>query len=46
MKSSGVRFLSCSAFRGSDRFTVTVSIRQRHESFGFNTHDLEADGSP
>jgi hypothetical protein len=29
MKSSGVRFLSCSAFRGSDRFTVTVSIRQR-----------------
>jgi hypothetical protein len=29
MKSSGVRVLSCSAFRGSDRFTAAVSIRQR-----------------
>ena len=29
MKSSGVYVLSCSAFRGSDRFTATVSIRQR-----------------
>src|SRR5580658_3197090 len=30
MKPSGVRVLSCSAFRGSDRFTPAVSIRQRH----------------
>jgi hypothetical protein len=29
MKSSGVCVLSCSAFRGSDRFIATVSIRQR-----------------
>jgi hypothetical protein len=29
MKSSGVRVLSCSAFRGSDRFTAALSIRQR-----------------
>src|ERR1700756_1819552 len=29
MKSSGVCVLSCSAFRGSDRFTATVSIRHR-----------------
>jgi hypothetical protein len=28
MKSSDVCVLSCSAFRGSDRFTATVSIRQ------------------
>jgi len=30
MKSSGVCVLSCSAFRGSDRSAVAVSIRQRH----------------
>jgi hypothetical protein len=29
MKSSGVCALSCSAFRGTDRFTAAVSIRQR-----------------
>ena len=29
MTSSGVCALSCSAFCGSDRFTTTVSIRQR-----------------
>jgi len=29
MKSSGVRLLSCSAFRGSDPFTAAVSIRHR-----------------
>jgi hypothetical protein len=28
-KSSGARVLSCRAFRGSDRFTAAVSIRQR-----------------
>jgi hypothetical protein len=28
-QSYGVCVLSCSAFRGSDRFTATVSIRQR-----------------
>jgi hypothetical protein len=32
MKSSGVCVLSCSAFRGSDRFTAAVSIRQRQVS--------------
>ena len=32
MKSSGVCVLSCSVFRGSDRFTATVSIRQRPAS--------------
>jgi hypothetical protein len=30
MKSSCVCVLSCRAFRGSDRFTAAVSIRQRH----------------
>jgi hypothetical protein len=29
MKSYGDRVLSCSAFRGPDQFTATVSIRQR-----------------
>jgi hypothetical protein len=29
MKSSGLCVLGCSAFRGSERFTATVSIRQR-----------------
>ena len=29
MKPSGVCVLGCRAFRGSDRFTATVSIRQR-----------------
>jgi hypothetical protein len=32
MRSSGVRVLSCSAFRGSDRFLAAVSIRQRQVS--------------
>jgi hypothetical protein len=32
MKSSRVCVLSCSAFRGSDRFTAAVSIRQRQVS--------------
>jgi hypothetical protein len=32
IKSSGVCVLGCSAFRGSDRFTATVSIRQRQAS--------------
>jgi hypothetical protein len=30
MKSSGVCVVSCTAFRGSDRFTAIVLIRQRH----------------
>jgi hypothetical protein len=29
MKSSGVCVVSCTAFRGSDRFTAIVLIRQR-----------------
>jgi hypothetical protein len=32
MKSSSVCVLGCSAFRGSDRFTATVSIRQMREN--------------
>jgi hypothetical protein len=45
MKSSGVRVLSCSAFRGSDRFTAAVSIRQRHAAYahGSNVARPEAD---
>ena len=35
MKSSGVCVLSCSAFRGSDRFTAAVSIRQGQAGMGF-----------
>jgi hypothetical protein len=31
MESSGVRVLGCSAFRRSDRFTATVSIRQAQQ---------------
>jgi hypothetical protein len=30
IQSSCVCVLSCNAFRGSDRFTATVSIRRRH----------------
>jgi hypothetical protein len=33
MKSSGVCVVSCTAFRGSDRFTAIVLIRQRQVSF-------------
>jgi hypothetical protein len=32
MKSSGVCVVSCTAFRGSDRFTAIVLIRQRQGS--------------
>jgi hypothetical protein len=35
MKSSGVYVLGCCAFRRSDRFTSTVSIRQRQVSSAF-----------
>jgi len=37
MKSSGVRVLSCSAFRGFDRFTAAISIRQRQAINGSMT---------
>jgi hypothetical protein len=39
MKSSGVCVVSCTAFRGSDRFTAIVLIRQRHARIfaGFNS---------
>ena len=33
MKSSGVCVVSCTAFRGSDRFTAIVLIRQRQVEF-------------
>jgi hypothetical protein len=35
MKSSGVCVVSCTAFRGSDRFTAIVLIRQRQLAKGF-----------
>src|SRR5882762_4554317 len=36
MKSSAVRVLGCSAFRGSDRFTAAVSVRQRQAQPSMN----------
>ena len=38
MKSSGVCVVSCTAFRGSDRFTAIVLIRQRHVDFKVGHH--------
>src|SRR5271167_3017228 len=42
LKSSEVCVLGCSAFRGSDRFTATVSIRQRHPVGQFSTEHFAA----
>src|SRR6516162_5185458 len=36
IKSSGAGVLGCCALRGSDRFTRTVSIRQRHDVDGID----------
>jgi len=35
MKSSGVCVLGCSSYRGSDRFTATVSIRQTQDRYTY-----------
>src|SRR6267154_5006018 len=40
MKSSAVRVLGCSAFRGSDRFTAAVSVRQRQAQPSMNATTL------
>jgi hypothetical protein len=40
MKSSGLCVLSCTALRGSDRFTAAVSIRQALKLVIFFRHSL------